>query len=152
MPFEKRKLPGRDLYRVRNIETGRVHAKGTTLKKANAMLWILRKAEGGEKYYRKKKSKFGGKNVTVVGKSYVHTRRILRDVQKGKKDPQYVKLVMYSLSKKIPSKYKSIVSPMVATSEQKNSLLKMIQKIVSTYKLDVRTRRMKSTSPRTTKK
>ena len=41
MPYTIRKLPNRQLYRVRNPKTGRVLAKATTLKKAQQQVRLL---------------------------------------------------------------------------------------------------------------
>lgn len=41
MPFTKRKLPGKNLYRVYNTKTKRVHAYGTTLEKAKKQIRFL---------------------------------------------------------------------------------------------------------------
>lgn len=41
MPYSIRKLPGKKLYRVRQMNTGKVLAKGTTLKKAQAQIRLL---------------------------------------------------------------------------------------------------------------
>jgi|688.fasta_scaffold921417_2 hypothetical protein len=48
MVFVMRKIKNENLYTVKNKETGRVHAKGTTKDKAKAMIRILNKAEGLE--------------------------------------------------------------------------------------------------------
>jgi len=41
MPYSIRKLPGKNLYRVRKLENGKVLAKATTLKKAKAQIRLL---------------------------------------------------------------------------------------------------------------
>ena len=41
MPYSIRKLPGTKKYRVRQMNTGKVVAKGTTLKKAQAQVRLL---------------------------------------------------------------------------------------------------------------
>ena len=41
MPYTIRKLPGKDKYRVRQTNTGKVYAKATTLKKAQAQVRLL---------------------------------------------------------------------------------------------------------------
>jgi len=41
MPYVMRKIKNENLYTVKNKETGRVHAKGTTKEKAKAMIRIL---------------------------------------------------------------------------------------------------------------
>ena len=41
MPYSIRKLPGKNLYRVKARNSGRVVAKGTTLKKAQAQVRLL---------------------------------------------------------------------------------------------------------------
>ena len=46
MPYVMRKIKNENLYTVKNKDTGRVHAKGTTKDKAKAMIRILNKAEG----------------------------------------------------------------------------------------------------------
>lgn len=48
MPYVMRKIKNENLYTVKNKETGKVHAKGTTKDKAKAMIRILDKAEGLE--------------------------------------------------------------------------------------------------------
>ena len=41
MPYSIRKLPGVEKYRVRQINTGKILAKGTTLQKAKAQIRLL---------------------------------------------------------------------------------------------------------------
>jgi len=41
MPYSIRKLPGKEKYRVRQMNTGKIVAKGTTLKKAKAQVRLL---------------------------------------------------------------------------------------------------------------
>ena len=41
MPYSIRKLPGKNKYRVKQMNTGRIVAKGTTLKKAQAQVRLL---------------------------------------------------------------------------------------------------------------
>lgn len=41
MPYSIRKLPGKEKYRVRQENTGKVYAKATTLKKAQAQVRLL---------------------------------------------------------------------------------------------------------------
>ena len=41
MPYSIRKLPGKNLYRVRQMNSGKVVSKGTTLKKAQAQVRLL---------------------------------------------------------------------------------------------------------------
>lgn len=41
MPYSIRKLPGKEKYRVRQVNTGKIVAKGTTLKKAKAQVRLL---------------------------------------------------------------------------------------------------------------
>ena len=41
MPYSIRKLPGKNLYRVRKKNTGEVLASGTTLNKAKAQIRLL---------------------------------------------------------------------------------------------------------------
>jgi hypothetical protein len=41
MPFTMRKLPKKELYRVYNTKTKRVHAYGTTLEKAKKQIRFL---------------------------------------------------------------------------------------------------------------
>jgi hypothetical protein len=41
MPYSIRKLPGKNLYRVKKIENGKVLSKATTLKKAQAQIRLL---------------------------------------------------------------------------------------------------------------
>lgn len=43
MPYSIRKLPGKNLYRVRKIKNGQIMSKGTTLKKAKAQIRLLNK-------------------------------------------------------------------------------------------------------------
>ena len=45
MPIVIRKLPNKDLYRVYNKETGEVHSKATTKKKAEAQKRLLDKID-----------------------------------------------------------------------------------------------------------
>ena len=75
MPFTIRKLPKRDLYRVRNPVTGRVLAKATTLKKARQQVRLV----GNSVYYLEKnpdsKKKFKvtlptGKTVKFGARAY----------------------------------------------------------------------------------
>ena len=50
MPFFKRKNRGRNTYRVYSVQKDgehRIHAKGTTLKKADRQLRLLRGLENG---------------------------------------------------------------------------------------------------------
>jgi hypothetical protein len=49
MPYSIRKLPGQDLYRVRNTETGDIKANATTKKKAEAMVRLLNAVNHGWK-------------------------------------------------------------------------------------------------------
>jgi hypothetical protein len=46
--YVMRKIKNENLYTVKNKETRKVHAKGTTKDKAKAMIRILNKAEGLE--------------------------------------------------------------------------------------------------------
>jgi len=46
MPYVMRKIKNENLYTVKNKETGKVHAKGTTKDKAKAMIRILDGLEG----------------------------------------------------------------------------------------------------------
>ena len=41
MPYSIRKLPGKNLYRVKQLNSGKILAKGTTLKKAQAQVRLL---------------------------------------------------------------------------------------------------------------
>jgi hypothetical protein len=41
MPYSIRKLPNKKLYRVKQINSGKILAKGTTLKKAHAQVRLL---------------------------------------------------------------------------------------------------------------
>jgi hypothetical protein len=41
MPYSIRKLPNKNLYRVRQMNSGKIAAKGTTLKKAQAQVRLL---------------------------------------------------------------------------------------------------------------
>ena len=41
MPYSIRKLPGKNKYRVKQIKTGKIVAKSTTLKKAHAQVRLL---------------------------------------------------------------------------------------------------------------
>lgn len=45
MPNAIRKLPNRNLYRVYNRTTKRVHAKATTKEKATRQMWLLNRLE-----------------------------------------------------------------------------------------------------------
>jgi len=49
MPYSIRKLPGQDLYRVRNTDTGDIKANATTKKKAEAMVRLLNAVNHGWK-------------------------------------------------------------------------------------------------------
>ena len=54
MPNVMRKLPNRDLYRVYNKATKRVHAKATTKQKAIKQMWLLNRLEQQRTTTRKK--------------------------------------------------------------------------------------------------
>ena len=41
MPYSIRKLPGKNKYRVKQLNSGKIVAKGTTLKKAQAQVRLL---------------------------------------------------------------------------------------------------------------
>ena len=41
MPYKIRKLPGKNLYRVTSVESGKIMSKGTTLKKAKAQVRLM---------------------------------------------------------------------------------------------------------------
>lgn len=45
MPYRAIKIRGMNKYKVINSKTGKIHAKGTTKKKAQAQLRILRSKE-----------------------------------------------------------------------------------------------------------
>ena len=47
MPFEIRKLPNRNCYRIRNSKTGQIHAKCSSYENAQAQLRLLRGIEYG---------------------------------------------------------------------------------------------------------
>lgn len=47
MPYTIRKLPNKNLYRLRNIDTGKVHAKGTTLENAKKQMRLLNAIDHG---------------------------------------------------------------------------------------------------------
>jgi hypothetical protein len=47
MPYVMRKIKNENLYTVKNKETGKIHAKGTTKDKAKAMIRILNSLEAG---------------------------------------------------------------------------------------------------------
>ena len=47
MPYNIRKLPRKDLYRVYNTETKEIKAYGTTLEKAKAMVRLLNAVHHG---------------------------------------------------------------------------------------------------------
>tara|TARA_R110000824_G_scaffold51503_3_gene143647 strand:+ start:565 stop:717 length:153 start_codon:yes stop_codon:yes gene_type:complete len=49
MPYTIRKLPNKNLYRVRVKRTGKIIAKATTLKKAKAQIRYLNYMEGKKK-------------------------------------------------------------------------------------------------------
>ena len=49
MPYSIRKLPLRNLYRVRNTETGEIKANATTKQKAEAMVRLLNAVNHGWK-------------------------------------------------------------------------------------------------------
>lgn len=53
MPYEATKIPKSTLYKVRNIESGRVTAKKTTKTKAEKQLRLLRGIEKGTLTLRK---------------------------------------------------------------------------------------------------
>jgi len=45
MPYKMRKLPNKNLYRVYNTMTGKIHAYATTKKKAKALIRLLHNIE-----------------------------------------------------------------------------------------------------------
>ena len=45
MPYKIYKLPNRELYRVKNMDTGEILSKGTTKEKAEAQVRLLYKIE-----------------------------------------------------------------------------------------------------------
>lgn len=45
MPYKMRKLPYKNLYRVYNSRTGKIHAYATTKKKAEAQMRLMRMQE-----------------------------------------------------------------------------------------------------------
>lgn len=49
MPYRRRKLPNKELYRVYNTETKEIKAYGTTLEKADAMIRLLNAIHHGWK-------------------------------------------------------------------------------------------------------
>lgn len=49
MPYNIRKLPNKNLYRVYNMETKEIKAKSTTLEKAKAMIRLLNAINHGFK-------------------------------------------------------------------------------------------------------
>lgn len=53
MPYKIRKLPNKDLYRVYNSKTKKVHSKSTSKEKAIAQLKFLRGLEHGWKPKKK---------------------------------------------------------------------------------------------------
>ena len=50
MPFTIRKLPNQNKYRVRNKETGKIHAKATTLKKAQKQVRLMTAIDKNPKF------------------------------------------------------------------------------------------------------
>lgn len=68
MPYLIRKLPNKDLYRVRNSETGKIHSYGTTLTKAKQQIRLLEsikkpKPKSNNKLPPVKKVRIYGKNI-----------------------------------------------------------------------------------------
>lgn len=53
MPYSIRKIPNKNCYQVKNIETGKIHAKCTTREKAIAQEKLLRAIEHGYKLKNK---------------------------------------------------------------------------------------------------
>ncbi len=49
MPYQIRKLPNRNCFRVRNPENGRVYSECTSLEKAKAQVKLLRAIDHGFK-------------------------------------------------------------------------------------------------------
>ena len=46
MPFVIRKIPNKNLYQVKNSETGKIHSHATTKKKAEAQVKLLHQITG----------------------------------------------------------------------------------------------------------
>lgn len=64
MPYLIRKLPNKDLYRVRNSETNKIHAYGTTLTKAKQQVRLLESMKkSNSKLPPVKKVRMYGKNI-----------------------------------------------------------------------------------------
>lgn len=66
MTYLIRKLPNKELYRVRNIETGKIHSYGTTLSKAKQQVRLLeskKKPKQSSKLPPVKKVRMYGKNI-----------------------------------------------------------------------------------------
>ncbi len=49
MPYQIRKLPNRNCFRVKNTETGRIYSECTSRKKAEAQVKLLRAIDHGFK-------------------------------------------------------------------------------------------------------
>lgn len=67
MPYAIRKLPNKDLYRVRNKETGKIYAYGTTKDKAEKQVRLL--------YLREREKKSGKKSAKKSGKKSAKSRK-----------------------------------------------------------------------------
>jgi len=49
MPYVKRKLPLKDAYQVKNVDTGMVHSRKTTKRKAESQIRLLNAIDHGFK-------------------------------------------------------------------------------------------------------
>lgn len=56
MPYVIRKLPNKNLYRVTNKRTGKIHANGTTKKNAQRQVRLLNAIEHNKSFKLKKDS------------------------------------------------------------------------------------------------
>jgi len=86
MPYKTRKVDG---HQVKNVETGRVHAKNTSKAKAQAQTNLLRGVEHGWKPTGKKAQKVkGAAKGVVVGEPFGGgPRRATGPAPKGKPMP-----------------------------------------------------------------
>lgn len=55
MPYQIRKLPNKNLYRVSNKETGKVYSYGTTLENAKKQVRFLNMTDQKNKLFKKGK-------------------------------------------------------------------------------------------------
>ena len=57
MPYSIRKLPNQNKYRVKNKETGKIHAKATTLKNAKKQVRLMNAIDHNPKFAKKIRKK-----------------------------------------------------------------------------------------------